>query len=310
MTPDTAELLGTIARWVAFTATLVVLGACGFRAGVRRTLLSAGAEVVLDADRRTARLGLVASGVLLAALGLKLWAQLAGFVEPGEPITGELLQVVLGDTAWGRGWTAQFLAAGLATAGFAVTALRPLLPGWLLALAAVTAVALATPLTGHATASERAGGWGYPLDVIHVLGGGAWLGTLTVMVAAGFAAARRDTERYHAHIRAMVEAFSPIALAGAAMVVVAGGILGLRYLDWSVSALWTSGYGRALAGKVILLAVIAAIGAWNWRVVTPTLGQPEGSRRLARSSAVELTVGLLLLLVTAVLVHLPMPGEE
>ena len=36
------------------------------------------------------------------------------------------------------------------------------------------------------------------------------------------------------------------------------------YLD-SLATLWTTGYGRALAAKMLLFGVTGAIGAYNWK---------------------------------------------
>ena len=56
-----------------------------------------------------------------------------------------------------------------------------------------------------------------------------------------------------------------------------------------------------------LLAGVAALGFYNWRRVLPTLGDDAATHRLRRSARVELGLGLVVLLVTAVLVALPTP---
>lgn len=304
-----ADLIGALGRWIGFAALLTVLGATVFRFGVVRATGGFAAPSAADAARRAAGLGGAFAVVAALAALLRLWAQTRAFLDPGEPITADLLRVVLG-TAWGKGWTAQFLAAWLAGAGFFVARLVRG-PGWIMAAMAASAMALAAPLTGHATASERAGAWGYPLEVLHILGVGAWLGTLTAVVFAGLPAARRlPREEGDRRIAVTVRAFSPVALTGAGTAVLAGVALAFRYLEGSLSALWTSGYGRALLLKVGVLAAVMAFGAWNWRVLTPTLGTEASSSRLRRSSLAELALGTVLLAVTAVLVNRPMPGEE
>lgn len=305
----TAELIGISARWLAFTGTLLVIGAIGFRLGVLRQFRNQPPSLP-GADRGAASIGLWAGAAIMVAAGGRLWAQGLSFVEPGEPLTGELLGVILGQTAWGTGWTAQLLAGGLAVAGFAAARGLPR-GGWMMALAGATAVALAAPLTGHATGSERAGSWGYPLDVVHVLGAGAWLGTLAVLVGAGLPAIRRsDPEQQGGQLARMVNAFSPIALGSAAIAILAGTLLALRYLDWSLVALWESRYGTVLAFKIGALGGVAALGAWNWRVVKPALGSGGVSTRFTRSAMAELLFGALILVITALLVVSPMPGEE
>lgn len=255
-------------------------------------------------------MGLLASAALLAALLAKVVAQAGSFVDPGEPVSWELVSTIVGSTSWGKGWTAQIVGGLLAVTGFGVVLLRPAV-GWVLAIAGASAVALAAPLTGHATGAEQAGVWGYPLDVLHVLGAGVWLGTLATLVMVGFPTLRSlDADRRGATVGRLVNAFHPIALGSAAIVMAAGGLLALRYLDWSVTALWGSRYGRTLALKLLVLAGVAALGRHNWKVVRPTLGSPEGANRIAKSSMLELGFAVTLLLVTAVLVSQPMPGEE
>jgi putative copper export protein len=62
--------------------------------------------------------------------------------------------------------------------------------------------------------------------------------------------------------------------------------------------------------KLGLLALIAGLGAYNWRVAQPGLHHPDGERRFRKSGALEVAFGTLLLLATAVLVALPLPGEH
>ena len=74
--------------------------------------------------------------------------------------------------------------------------------------------------------------------------------------------------------------------------------------------LFESRYGVALSVKLVALVVVAALGAYNWRVVQPSVARPEGEGRLVRSARLELLFGLLILAATAVLVALPFPGDE
>jgi putative copper export protein len=66
----------------------------------------------------------------------------------------------------------------------------------------------------------------------------------------------------------------------------------------------------ALAVKLAALVLVGALGAYNWRVIQPSLARPEAERRLVRSARLELLSGLLLLAATAVLVALPLPGDD
>ena len=105
----------------------------------------------------------------------------------------------------------------------------------------------------------------------------------------------------------MVNAFSPVALTCGATIVATGIIVSLLRLE-PLSTLWTSGYGQVLMLKLGLVMILFALGAWNWRRVKPTLGGDEGVSALRRSAKMELTVGVTVLAVTAVLVAMALPG--
>jgi putative copper export protein len=74
-----------------------------------------------------------------------------------------------------------------------------------------------------------------------------------------------------------------------------------------VAALWTTSYGYTLIAKLGVVAVVVALGAWNWRRMTPKLSAEEAAHELRRSSAAELVFAGVVLLLTAVLVSLPGP---
>ena len=92
-----------------------------------------------------------------------------------------------------------------------------------------------------------------------------------------------------------------LALLGLTGVVTAW--LHLKY----VAALWTTPYGYALDAKLVVILIVVAFGAWNWRRLTPRLHTEEGTRALRRSSTVELVFAAAVLLITAILVSLPSP---
>jgi putative copper export protein len=296
---------GALARWLTYAAALLVVGASVFRFGVLRALARSSA-VPGDLAPRAARVALIAAAVLgLGAGPLRLIAQARSFVEPGEALTLDLVGTVL-TSDWGRTWMAQVLAAGLAAAGALFAVVAP--SGWYPAAAGATAVVLSMPLTGHATGSEQAGSWGYPLDALHLLGGGAWLGTLGVLTIVVLL--RRSTEGSRARLVAdLVNAFHPVALTGAGVTVLAGVALSLRYLQGDFAALLTSKWGQTLLIKLLLLGGVAAIGAWNSKVMRHKLGTDEASGQMRKSAISELVVASVLLAATAALVAMPLPGE-
>lgn len=291
------------ARALAYAAALVLIGACTFAALVPRWRRSGDDDESLAARTLAGAwrvAGLAAPTLLLAHL-LRAWGQARSFLDP-DPITWESVKPILFSTTWGRGWMAQVAAALLTLPAARIARRRPATGLGILGTATL-AVAATEPLTGHALEHPWGATLGVGLHTLHLLGGGIWLGTLFTLFQAGLRAAR---DRDATDVAEMVGAFSPVALAGAALAVAAGSLLGIAYVG-TFNALVQSNYGRALVLKVVLLMITMGLGAWNWTNVKPRLGEPGVTRELRRSAGVELAIGLGLIAVTAVLVALPAP---
>jgi copper transport protein len=143
------------------------------------------------------------------------------------------------------------------------------------------------------------------LDALHVLGAGAWLGTLVVVMLAGVPAAMRlEREERGGAVADLVAYFSPAALLFAGIVAATGVTAALLHLP-TVSALWTSPYGQALLFKLGALVPLIGVAAFNWRRVRPRLGDTAATRTLQRSAAAEIAIAAVVLLITAVLVATP-----
>jgi putative copper export protein len=150
------------------------------------------------------------------------------------------------------------------------------------------------------------------IQLLHLIGAGGWLGSLALLTVLAIPAARRldaaETGAVDARIAGLVRAFSPTALAFAALLATTGTVTAWRHLG-GLLPLWQSSYGRTLLLKLGFLSIVLAAGVYNWRRVRPALGEPHATVRLRRSSLVELTAAFLVVVVTAVLVASPMPGE-
>jgi putative copper export protein len=91
----------------------------------------------------------------------------------------------------------------------------------------------------------------------------------------------------------------PAAIAGALTVT---GLFAAWVHMGSIPALWESTYGQTLVVKLAVLSGVFGTGAYNWLRLKPALGDELGATRLRRSATVEIAIGILVLLVTAVLV--------
>ena len=275
---------------VVFASNMLATGAVGFRFGVLRPTVTTGApELFGDAARRAGRIGLLGA---LGQLGLFLFSMQGQAARKQIGIGGAI-------AAGGLSTAIQIGAIALMVIGF-LLAVRSVGAGWPLALAG----AVMLPLRGLVT-----GDWTRVVNPMHLFAAGLWIGTLFVLLVAGIAIAfRRDVsgERRGRVVADMVNAFSPLALGAAALLVVFGvttATLHLKY--WS--AIWTTPYGWAFVVKLCFVAMVVALGAWNWRRVRPSLGQESGAEAIRRSATREIVVAACVLLVTSILVSLPTP---
>ncbi|MGH7476668.1 MAG: copper resistance CopC/CopD family protein [Longimicrobiales bacterium] len=305
---DVGSPLQIAVRWLYFAALIATIGAVAFRLIVVRRVERAGrhAAALIIADRAVWSGAAAAAAVLASAAVIRLWLQSAtlhGLARAWDP---GLLAAYLTTTGWGRAWLLQ--AALLVLLAVALAAARGGRPrGWRLAAGAAVGLGVIPALSGHAAAVESFRFLATALDWLHVLAASLWLGMLLVMlwVIASLYRADELPDRLDG-IAALVRRFSPLALLGAGVLLTSG--LGNAFFHFhTLSEVWRTSYGQALLLKLTLLGVVALLGFYNWRVVRPRLGTEPTTARLRRSASAELTVGALVVLITAVLVALPTP---
>ena len=294
------------ARWLELVALLCTIGAVAYRfflagivTGPRNVGDSSITNGVSDAVLRLLRPALV---LLLLADLVRLggeWQMLR------QQTMIDLSFRALLSTGWGYGWCLG--VGGALIALVAATFGRGSTAGWWITGAGVFLAATSPAVTGHAIASADHRTLAVTTDVLHVLGGGAWMGTLLVIVLAVLPALRdADQEGWGRRTALLLTAFSPIALTGAALVLISGVISAWLRLG-SLGALWGSAYGLVLLLKIGFAAISAILGAWNWRAVRPAIAAGESPLRVRRTASVELGAAAILLIVTAVLIALPTP---
>lgn len=317
-----ADVLAATGRWGLLIGITIVLGAVGCRLLLAMIGLPPhpSRAAAPDRRRRAAEWGLGAACALVVADGVRLIGQAMSLADPDQTSAEwqHLYVSVVAHTNWGHVWTAQIALALVAAAAFAA-ARRGSRIAWFVAGAAAVGLAITPALAGHAIGVERNRALIVTADMLHVLAGGTWLGTLCVLAGVMLRGVkgvggvggphRRTPDEWADDIAGLVRAFSPVALTAAAIVATTGVLAAYAHLD-ALSSLWRTTYGQMLLTKLALVALVLAAGAYNWRRGTPGLSTAGGVSRFTRSASIEIGLGALVLLATAVLIGLPLPGME
>jgi len=290
------------AKWISHIGLIGFTGAVAIR-GMLRYRSGAGDSPVPGIDRPLLIVGGCSAAILLVGTAARLYAQTWSIFGLDEPVTLELVRVVGIDSRWGSRWQPQAACAVMGALAVAICTRQPGIGWWLMAFAAAGAW-ITLPLTGHAMSLDSRVPW--LAQVVHGIGAGAWTGALAALVAAATGLVRQ--EGGHRRVAKLVGRFSPMAMVAVGAIGASGVVTAWLYLG-AVADLWTTGYGRVLLFKVVLFLATGAVGAYNWRRLTPRLGDEPGTRALLRSARLELALAAGVLLVTAVLVHLAMPAE-
>ncbi len=294
-----SSVSNSLARTFSFVGLLALIGATAFRTLVLPRARGISVEIRARMERHAAVLGLAASVLVIMGAFARIYLESEMMSAMPGMQTMSMTDMAM-HTRWGFALRLELGAAFAALMSFAL-ALRRLYGAWLIAGILTIVLALTPALAGHAAASPKFTSLMIGSDFLHVLGGASWLGSLfAVMVVGVPLSLTLDGAERWSSVASLVNSFSPIALASAAVVVVSGVIASWVHLE-HLSALWQTAYGQVLLVKLFLVAIALAIGAYNFRRVQPQLANEIGSARLRRSTAIELSLGFLILLVTGFL---------
>jgi putative copper export protein len=204
---------------------------------------------------------------------------------------------LLRDTTWGRGWMPLAVSCLLSAILLPLprTRARTRASSWVLLLAAL-GVAAAMGGLGHAAADDQ-----WPLasrlfDALHVVGVGAWIGGLTLMLLAGAGTAVPSAGEWRA--------FSRIATVMAPVVLLSGvGSTWRRVGGNGPMAILVSDYGKLLLLKIVLALAVMAMGFTQRRRIAA--GQTPSRTVVLR----EVVLAAVVLAATAWMTGTEPPGE-
>lgn len=204
-----------------------------------------------SADPRAVRvsLWLAALALVMAPLALLLVQQQALELTMAE-VPG-----LLRDTTWGRGWMPLAMSCGLAAILLPMPRTRA--SSWALLLVAL-GVAVAMGGLGHAAADDQ-----WPLasrvfDALHVVGVGAWIGGLLLMLLASAGTSAPTAGAWGAFSR-MASVMAPVVLLSGV------GSSWRRVGGSGPMAILASDYGKLLLLKIVLALAVMALGATQRR---------------------------------------------
>jgi copper transport protein len=305
------ETLGLVVRSVMYAGILSIVGTAAFRLLVLKRS-GVGAALVGRASRRAARIGAIASGLVLISSIARLVLQTAEMRFPSDSWLVVGRQMLL-DTSWGTVWMVQTACAVLLAMSFTL-ARKDALPRWSTIAVLSAVLAGASAFASHAMSAQRLTEYTKQADVLHILAASTWLGTLFVMTLSVLGNDANEpgselpaTELRSRYIVLLLRAFSPVALVSGAILVTSGALSALAHVT-SMSELVGTSYGQALLRKLVFVVLVFVFGWRNWKFVTPRLAT-DGPRSMTRGMAVELCLAAVVLVLTAVLVVTPPPAE-
>lgn len=268
-----------------FVGLFAALGAIGFRYTSLRRVGSA--DLYGSMSRNAARIGVVGAMLLLVHI-IEVLPRVAR--REKTTVEGILTSISLPST-----W---FYLTVLAIIGFGLAATGKRF-GWHLAAIGVIVGMLRNIFVLN---------WDGLIVPSHMVVGGLWMGTLGVLIGVGLGGLRKqpDSTRSALIVADMVNAFSPLALVCGGLVIVFGVLATLREFK-PLSNIWMTPFGYTLIAKVAVVAVVLALGTWNWKKQRPALGTEHAANKIRRTAILELMAGTLVLILTSIMVSLPDP---
>jgi copper transport protein len=294
----TVDRAAWLVRVLSLTLILLVVGGA-----VALAFVLVGEAILLRRSLWIVLAALALGVALLSLAGIGLQGAQASGLGPDAAVRPSVVGDVLA-TRFGHVWLLRAGLALLLAILAAVAVWRPIrTERWMAAVACGLGVAIAaTPaVSGHARVE---GGVAVASDWVHVLAASAWAGGLAFLLLALW---RARGDRWALAAKA-VPRFSALAVVSIAALLTAGVVSGfLEVRSWS--GLWETTYGRLLLVKVALVLPLLLLGAFNNRVSVPRFRAGNASglerRRFLASTAIELSLAVVIVGVTAALVAEP-----
>jgi copper transport protein len=262
------------ARWLLIVSVLLGGGFVLFRRLALRPSLTTA-----DVHAREARIAALALALALVAAAAGAGILIA--LEPGGLATGYARRMLAGGLVAAAGAVAALVSRRARASPGGGATLVMSRRALVFAEAAALALLVLPSATGHAVGGTQREALGVPADVVHVVAAAAWVGGVAALaLVAPLVLRPLASDARRAVLASMAHRFAPIALTAVGLLAVTGLVRAVGELS-AVSQLWSTGYGRALVAKTLLLTLALGLVALNrgWlargvvaRALTPELG--------------------------------------
>jgi copper transport protein len=311
--PETA-----VGRWWFSLAASTLFGTLlSWQVVFRRLTGRSNPIAMLPAAARSRRLAIASGGLLLVGTLYVAIAQAAAAADVSIwSVFGLPLFDLLSRGRFAALWWARL---ALVSAALGLVAWRGVRGGPAYAALVATGLALLTSsLNSHAAALLSGAYLAIAADWLHFVGVAAWIGGLASIVYVLPTAVRASQSLGDRVLALAVGRFSSMALVAVGVIVVTG-----TFQAWLEVGSWAglvqTGYGLSVTVKIVLLALMLGLAAFNLLVVRPGLARMavagSGSasalaRRFALAIRGEAALALVVLVVAAVLTGLSPAREE
>lgn len=280
-------------RALHIAATVLVGGAFAFELLILRRCGEAVLDATAAATIRRWSARLCAWSMAIALVSWIGWLAATAMGMSGLPLaqaaTPQVIGTVLARTVFGHVWCIRLALLVLLAA-----LLRRQAASALVALALVASLAW----TGHALGTNRLHVW---VDAMHLIAATAWLGMLPLLGLVMMRAAGQPDAWGRLAVACAKSFFLPGVVAVA--VLAASGVANTSWMIDSVADLWRTDYGRILALKLGLFALMVVLACRNHFAIVPraerAAGAPAPLRTLRTSVITELGLGAAVLAVVA-----------
>ncbi len=244
---------------------------------------------------------LISTGLIFLFLSILLSLPLQASIESGYPwsevFNFSIIENILMNTNYGRSWLIQIallLTLALLTSFISVAESTKRIILWA-CLCLGAALLLTKALTSHAAAQPNQL-LTVAMDFLHLLAAAIWIGSLIGFVA--LLSIRKNTEIKQDYLK-MIKSFSKWGL-GLVLLITITGLSGSFLYIPNLSALFQTNYGQVLTCKVILLLLMLLLAAVNF-----IKGKRGTTKGLGATLKGELSIGLVILMLSVVLTNLP-----